>query len=57
MSAVTPSTPAWLRLGRRLYAPCSRWIDRMTLRLLGEDTAADQDFDANAKLLVLRAPY
>ncbi len=48
MSAVTPSTPAWLRLGRRLYAPCSRWIDRMTLRLLGEDTAADQDFDANA---------
>ncbi|MBK9572566.1 MAG: HlyD family type I secretion periplasmic adaptor subunit [Rhodoferax sp.] len=32
----------------RLYAPCSRWLDRAMLALLGREAERDNDFDANA---------
>lgn len=32
----------------RLYAPCSRWLDRAMLALLGTESERDNDFDANA---------
>jgi membrane fusion protein, adhesin transport system len=32
----------------RLYAPCSRWLDRALLALLGTESERDNDFDANA---------
>ena len=31
-----------------LYAPCSRWLDRAMLALLGREAERDNDFDANA---------
>ncbi|MBK9237878.1 MAG: HlyD family type I secretion periplasmic adaptor subunit [Rhodoferax sp.] len=32
----------------RVYAPCSRWLDRAMLALLGKEAERDNDFDANA---------
>ncbi len=31
-----------------VYAPCSRWLDRAMLALLGKEAERDNDFDANA---------
>lgn len=43
--------PLWQATSKRwnrIYAPCSAWIDRTMLAVLGKDTERDGDFDANA---------
>lgn len=41
-------TPRWLTVWRKVYARCSRWIDRGLQVVLGRHKDLDADFDANA---------
>jgi len=43
-----PTRNRTMALWQRVYAPCSRALDRAMLALLGKESDRDQDFDANA---------
>lgn len=43
-----PTRNRTMALWQRVYAPCSRALDRAMLALLGQESDRDHDFDANA---------
>jgi len=43
-----PTGNRMMALWQRVYAPCSRALDRAMLALLGQESDRDHDFDANA---------